>query len=104
MSTATSRMRPLVTRTSLSCAKGADWKCKPRSVPICPEKRMIVLDESEVDPRCSHVGLLVDLGEEAAMVAMLLRDDDLHCWDGSGLNAQHGMVASHRAAPRRSPR
>src|SRR5688500_9624875 len=47
-------MAPIVQRTSLACARGADWKCIPRSVPRRRLKEMLVSTSRASRPRSSN--------------------------------------------------
>jgi hypothetical protein len=50
-------------------------------------QRMIVLDEVEINAGLPEVRPIVRLGDEAAMVSELSRNDDLHPRQGGTLNA-----------------
>ena len=83
MSTATSRMRPARQRTSLSCANGGVWKCRPRKTPFAAEKEWLSCTKvMSGRPAFSQAAEVIDLGEKPARVAVLLRRHDLHRRNG----------------------
>lgn len=58
-STATSRVRPLAKRTSLSRAKGADWKCTTRRVPTCAERKWFSCMKTKSMPAAALVAMFL---------------------------------------------
>ena len=89
MSTATSRMRPRTTRTSLSWAKGWLWKCRPRSVPTSCDSEWLICTKSRSIPCFGKAPAVPDFREEAARIADAARRDDLHVGNVRGFDCQH---------------
>ena len=86
MSTATSKMAPRTTRTSLPWACGSIWKCRPRRTPLAAGERVVVLHERLADAGGGQHRAVVGLGEEAARIAEDRRGDEHHLRDGQRLD------------------
>jgi hypothetical protein len=86
----------------LSWAKGAEAAQRPAFA----GKRVVVLDEFQVDAGIGESAALVDFRQEAARVAEFPRRDDLDIGDLGRLDIQHcsKISARYTATPSRSPR